>query len=598
MAASREEVTRGIRQGLDWVIPALESVRAPILIVDCHDACFDIIFANACARRCLSAPERPLVGSALADFIDGTAFPAFLEGVNRTSESDPGHSRHVNWLGVGLDANGETHFTRLPSLGARHLVLVTLPARSSSEAPSSAAEPARIADWLRLSLRAAHMYAWRWDRNSDEFEVLLSENTGRGGLELGFRDMEGMFACVHPEDLERVSRSVRLTLEEEIDFKEEFRLRIGEDDYRWYAVVGRPIIDQSGSVTGIAGATQDVTSRRLSLARAGEYSELLRSAAANTRDVLLLLDRNLNIRFCNRNIRGIAPQQLVGQPVQNVLDGPNWAIHAQLLASVMTTGEPASFAHEAMEDGESLHKYDSRANPTFEGEQINGLSLTISDITERLRMEREVLEISSREQERIGQDLHDGLGQELTGVSLMLRSLATKLSHDNSTLAGEVEEIIRSVNLSIESARSLARGLSPFNSSRGGLVRALRSLAARSRELFGLNVRFRSKVWPQLTLDENQSGHLFRITQEALTNIARHARASLAEIRFQVADGRFTLTIADNGIGMDSSPGSGDGLGLKLMAYRAGMIGARLEVLPNEPKGTVIRVCGEQPTTG
>jgi signal transduction histidine kinase len=133
------------------------------------------------------------------------------------------------------------------------------------------------------------------------------------------------------------------------------------------------------------------------------------------------------------------------------------------------------------------------------------------------------------------------------------------------------------------------------NSNRGGLVHALRALALRSRELYSLNVRFRSKVWPQLTLDETCSSHLYRIAQEALTNIARHAQASRADVRLQVTDGKFELTIEDDGVGLHRSFKSVNGMGLKLMAYRAGMIGAKLEIAANEPKGTIVRICGEQP---
>jgi len=599
MAASRGQFALDTGPNIDWAISALDAIREPILVIDTQDAHFNIIFANAAARDCLLAGSPPLVGSPVAELIDYAALPTFFEALGEISEAHPRRVRRVGWQAAELDPEGDTSFARLSGLGSNSYVLLTLPARQvppeRALATASAAESSQVAEWLKLSLRAAHMYAWRWHRKTDQFELLLSNNLVRENQEPGFQGMEGLFACLHPEDLERVSRSTQLALEEGVDLKEEFRLRLGDGSYHWYAVAGRPITDESGEVTGLVGATQDVTSRRLSLARVSEYSELLRSAAANTRDALLLLDRNLNIRFCNHNIRGVEPQLLIGQSVRNVLGGPNWPIYSKLLASVVSNGEPVSFAHEAIGEDDELHKYDSRAIPTYEGEQVSGVSLTISDITERLRMEREVLEISSREQERIGQDLHDGLGQELTGVSLMLRGLATRLGRSDPELAQEVNEIIRVVNLSIDSARSLARGLSPFNNGRGGLVRALRSLAARSRDLYGLNVRFRSKVWPQLTLDENQSIHLYRIAQEALTNVARHARASHAEIRLQVADGRFTLTIGDDGVGLENVGKSGNGMGLKLMAYRAGMIGAKLEILANHPKGTAIRICGEQP---
>ena len=280
--------------------------------------------------------------------------------------------------------------------------------------------------------------------------------------------------------------------------------------------------------------------------------------------------------------------------LQNVMGVSQGGVQSQLL-SALTVGVPVSFGHEAHGIDGEVHRYETRAMPVYDQGAISGLSLTISDITERKRLEREVLEIAAREQERIGQDLHDGLGQELTGVALMLRGLATKIRRDDPSASADVEAIVGVVNQSIESARSVARGLSPISGTRGGVIHALRALASRGRELYGFDVRFRSRVWPQLTLDESCGGHLYRIAQEALTNAARHAQATHVDIRLQVAESKFALSIIDDGIGLDRSRKSHSGMGLKLMNYRAGMMGATLEILQNEPRGTTIRISGVQP---
>ena len=125
-----------------------------------------------------------------------------------------------------------------------------------------------------------------------------------------------------------------------------------------------------------------------------------------------------------------------------------------------------------------------------------GISVTVRNITERKRLEQEILEVSSRERQTIGRDLHDGLGQELTGVALMLRGLATRIQREAPAAVDYVNEIVGLVNQSIETARSLARGLLPVRTDTGGLPFALRALAARSRDLYGLEVNFRAEVWP------------------------------------------------------------------------------------------------------
>jgi signal transduction histidine kinase len=216
--------------------------------------------------------------------------------------------------------------------------------------------------------------------------------------------------------------------------------------------------------------------------------------------------------------------------------------------------------------------FEVRARPLQQGGAPAPATLFAIDMSDRKALLRQMLEVANREQERIGQDLHDGLGQELTGIALMLRGLASRLHRENSSSAEDAEQIAAIVNQAIASARSLARGVSPVSADRGGLVQALRGLATRSRDLYGLEVVFRSKIWPQVSLDDAAMNHLYRIAQEALTNASRHGKASRVDIRFNVCDGSFTLTVADNGKGLDAARGLSTGMGLKIIAYRAAML--------------------------
>ncbi len=622
MAASREQLAPEIGRVNFCTAQALDAVRSPVLVIDISDARFDIIFANAAIRDLLGTQDSPIIGAPIGDFLELSSIEPFARTIRQLGSSPSSRVQKISWRLAEAEGDLATEFKLLGDPKAGVSVMLTLPtidkpsrrfpktASPEAPAPSAGWEQRfnediadektarqtlnRLTEWLKLSMRAAHMYAWRWERAGDEFEFVLPEDVAHL-LPPDFCCMEGFFARLHPEDRERMAGSVQLALDECVEFKEEFRFRMGDDSYRWYATVGRPLLNDAGEVSGLVGATQDVTNRRSTQARVREYSELLRTATANTADVLMLLDADLNVRFCNRSIGGFNSQEMVGMSAQRVMRSSDWNVQSQLLRSVLNGAESVAFGHEALGEDGAMHRYEGRAIPVYDKGVITGLSLTVADITERMRLEREILEISTREQERIGQDLHDGLGQELTGVALMLRSLSNKIHRDYPNATDDVDEIIGVVNHSIESTRSLARGLSPVNSNRGGLVHALRALALRSRDLYSLNVRFRSKVWPQLTLDETCSSHLYRITQEALTNIARHAQATRADVRLHVTDGKYELSIEDDGVGLHRSFKSVNGMGLKLMAYRAGMIGAKLEIAANEPKGTIVRICGEQP---
>ena len=118
------------------------------------------------------------------------------------------------------------------------------------------------------------------------------------------------------------------------------------------------------------------------------------------------------------------------------------------------------------------------------------------------------------------------------------------------------------------------RGLLPVRAETGGLTFALRELAARSRDLYGLEVNFRADVWPELALDETDASHLYRIAQEALTNAARHGHATLVNIFLFGNRKTFLLSITDDGEGIHLPTSPYTGMGLKIMRYRAGMIGA------------------------
>jgi signal transduction histidine kinase len=132
----------------------------------------------------------------------------------------------------------------------------------------------------------------------------------------------------------------------------------------------------------------------------------------------------------------------------------------------------------------------------------------------------------------------------------------------------------------------------PVRTETGGLAAALRALAARSRDLYGVEVNFGAQVWPGFELTETNASHLYRITQEALTNAARHGRAALVEISLQAREGGFSLRITDNGVGMMPTLPSSAGMGLKIMKYRADMIGAKFEITANRPHGAVVTVTG------
>jgi PAS domain S-box-containing protein len=209
------------------------------------------------------------------------------------------------------------------------------------------------------------------------------------------------------------------------------------------------------------------------------------------------------------------------------------------------------------------------------------------DITERKGLEEAILEISAREQRRIAQDLHDGLGQHLTGIAFMSKVLEEKLSDKSLPEAVEAAEIVKMVNQAIDNTRELARGLHPVAAEPLGLMSALKKWANEVEALFHIVCSFRCEN-PIAIHDANMATHLYRIAQEAVNNAIRHGKSKNILIRLAGKNGSGTLTIEDDGEGFPKGPAHAPGVGLSIMNYRADMIGGSLKVQPNSDQGITV----------
>jgi len=213
----------------------------------------------------------------------------------------------------------------------------------------------------------------------------------------------------------------------------------------------------------------------------------------------------------------------------------------------------------------------------------------IRDSTERKRLEKEILKISEREQQRIGQDLHDGLCQQLAGIEMLAQVLAQKLAPKSKAAATRAAEIAAAVREAIGQTRLLARGLSPVTLESEGLMSALAELAANTEKMFRVRCEF---ICPAVVKCDAPAAatHLFRIAQEAVSNAIKHGRAKKISIHLRAEPGRVHLRIGDNGGGLPKPFSGGTGMGLRLMRSRIGMVGGALTIEANPGGGTCV-VC-------
>ncbi|MGE3536627.1 MAG: PAS domain S-box protein [Candidatus Tectimicrobiota bacterium] len=234
---------------------------------------------------------------------------------------------------------------------------------------------------------------------------------------------------------------------------------------------------------------------------------------------------------------------------------------------------------------------------SVEGIELDGARciLTIAhDVTERRQLEREILEISERERQRIGYDLHDSLGQHLTGIAFLSKVLAQRLTARQAAEAAEANQIVEFVNQAIGQARKLARGLVPVTLETYGLVFALQELAAGVESLFHLSCRVTSDQAIHIA-DHAVAMHLYRMVQEAVNNAVQHGKAKHIAITLRIVDGSLNLTVLDDGLGIPAKLGERRGMGLRIMHHRARMIGAILEVRRHPHGGTCVTCTLDHP---
>lgn len=210
----------------------------------------------------------------------------------------------------------------------------------------------------------------------------------------------------------------------------------------------------------------------------------------------------------------------------------------------------------------------------LQADQVLGI---VQDITSRKRLEKEIIEISGREQRRIGHDLHDSLCQQLTGIGFLCKALETKISDELPIDVSEAGEIVYHIDRAITLTRKFSRGLDPVGLEANGLIHAISELAVMNENFFGIPCRF--DYTDTVAIEDTDTAiHLYRIVQEALHNAMKHGSATLVVITL-VTDGKTnTLSVTDNGKGIPETAQQGMGMGLSIMKYRASMIGATIEV--------------------
>jgi PAS domain S-box-containing protein len=218
-----------------------------------------------------------------------------------------------------------------------------------------------------------------------------------------------------------------------------------------------------------------------------------------------------------------------------------------------------------------------------------------TDITERVRLQQEILRVSAAEQRRIGHDLHDGLGQQLTAIEFMCHSLRAKLATNHPMLEKQAARICESLRETVAQTRTLSRGLTPVKPERGGLMEALGYLAEGTDALGRVKCHFQCPA-PVFIEDSQVAEHLFRIAQEAVNNALKHGQPGSIRIELSRRNGETRLRVSDDGRGLPRFRKVAEGMGLQVMQHRANVVGGTLAIVSTPGRGVAVEClwCGKK----
>jgi PAS domain S-box-containing protein len=384
-----------------------------------------------------------------------------------------------------------------------------------------------------------------------------------------------------------------------------------------------PIKGPKGEIVGVSKIARDITNQKQTERRLAEQARLLDL----TSDAIIVRDHQDRVVYWNRGAEemyGFSAQEAVGKVTHELLqtahpenfekireklkrdnrwsgelihnrkDGRKVVVISRWSLDRDARGKPLSIL-------ETNTDITARKRAEVELQRSKGLlermveqrtkELQIvntglkNEIERRKGLEGEILSISDREQQRLGQELHDGLCQHLTAVAFMARSVALRLKNHRVVEVGDIDKIAELVNAAAADTRNLSRALHRFDVDAAGLVTALQDLV--DREIWRIPCRL--VVRPSFHIDDdNVAAQLYRIAREGVINANKHAQAREIVVKLEQSRQGNALRVIDDGVGFSGGPKLPRGLGLHIMQYRAQLIGGHLQITSPKSGGTCV----------
>ena len=373
-------------------------------------------------------------------------------------------------------------------------------------------------------------------------------------------------------------------------FGEPVRIADSSGRFRWLEIYSVPIVWEEKQAMLIF--LNDITERKLAEEALHASEERYRLLAENAGDIILVCEMDGTINYVNRagcEMTGMSVDEIVGMRIPDLIYTKRRNAMVRLLdEGIIEAGRV--YRHKAEiknREGERV-KIETMSNLIRLDRGKSGILVLARDVTERSRLEREIINIAERIRLQVGRDLHDDVSPHILAIGAFAKVLQGRLEKKGVEEAAEVAKIKDFLNEATMKIRRLVKGLCPVDLDAKGVISAIQNLADRIRTMYGLECDF-SYDHAIMIYDNTVATSIYYIAQEAVYNAAKHARATSIKVTlFSDQDGNYLLQIRDNGTGIPPSQSRRKGEGLKIMRHRAEILNGLFEIRKNEPGGTVV----------
>lgn len=424
---------------------------------------------------------------------------------------------------------------------------------------------------------------WDWDMKSDK--IYLSprwkEMLGYKSHELPDNRQKAFVSRLHPKDVASFESAQNAHIKHDMPFQVEFRLKTKLGSYKWFAARGKVLRDAKGHAVRMTGTLSDIDARKRAEAALQETERFNKAVLQQTSALILVMDAKGCLTHVNQaviDLLGYTKEEIIGRnPWEIGLLDTHEVPQSQKRFQNLLNGKlnpPVELRVHAK--NKQAYQIEIRGTPFFRSDKsLQSVIITGTDITVRRQLEHEVIRVAEEEQATIGHNLHDGIGQTLTGIHALTLQLENELQGEQKQSAARIGQLLQQA---VSEVRRMSHGLSPVSVRHRGLAGGLKLLAEtiskdfRVKTTCAVDAEVRSK-------DPEVEANLYRIAQEAVNNAIRHGKPSHILISLkQLTTTHAAIEVRDNGSGMKLKQKKPNGIGLRVMRYRSDLIGGDLTI--------------------